>query len=104
MQFLDPIFIDFRVKIVNAQSAFDPHEVCSMSDCINDMPPSWEDRWDFNRASCYNAEQEVWATIPNGSEEDYVMFAYRMFPVAYLPSGSAAIDYRAPRARLLLHL
>ena len=88
----DPIFIGFRAKIVEAPSGFGAPEVCSMSACINTMPPDWETRWDWNRAYCYNSEGEAAAGIPVGSEDNYVMFAYRMYPWEFDETGSHPVD------------
>jgi hypothetical protein len=92
MQLPEPIFIGFRARKPTAPSGFRTPEVCNISEYINEMPPGWIERWDFNRASCYNSEEEARATIPAGTEDQYVMFAYRMFPVEYKPSGFAVVD------------
>ena len=92
MRFPKPIFIGFRAKIVAAPNGLDIPKVCSMSDCTNQMPPDWVQRWDFNRASCYNSEEEARATLPARSEDEYTLLAYRMFPVAYTPSAPKKID------------
>ena len=92
MQLPAPTFIGFRAKIVTAPSVFDKPEVCSMSNCINEMPPGWEERWDINRADCYNSETEAAAGIPIGSTDAYVTFAYRMYPWEFDETGNRPID------------
>ena len=54
--------------------------VCSVSDCLTERPAGWVDRWDFNRAHCYDSEAAALATIPPGEEERYACFAYWLVP------------------------
>jgi hypothetical protein len=52
--------------------------VCSVSDCLSKPPPGWIDRWDFNRASCYDSETAALASLPPTLAPRYVCFAYHL--------------------------
>ena len=77
------VFLGFRVKepwvpdaawFPKAQSGVEV--VCSVSDCLAEPPPGWIDRWDFNRARCYDSVAAALETIPPAEEDKYVCFAY----------------------------
>lgn len=94
----NPVFLGFRVKHVEPAASWhgwrgDPSlahiaEICSVSDCISDAPPKWEDRWNFNRFCCYNSEEEALGTVPTGEaatirtghKVPYELFALKEIP------------------------
>jgi hypothetical protein len=61
--------------------------VCSVSDCLSEPPPGWVDRWDFNRARCYDSEAAALATIPLGDGARYACFLYRLVPAVLDDDG-----------------
>src|SRR5436190_2507921 len=88
MKDLEPVFLGFCVKKpwVPSGEWFQPVDthvvaVCSVSECLAKRPPHWIDRWDFNRACCYDGEAAALATIPPGDENHFACFAYRLLPV-----------------------
>lgn len=91
MDITPPLFIGFRVKTVppagdllNGNVAgLKTGEICSISECLTKAPPNWEQRWDFNRASCYNSEAVALATVPADEADHYALFAYRMFFIEF---------------------
>lgn len=77
------IFLGYRVKKRwRPEARWDPQnttgviEVCSVSDCIAAPPDDWVQRWDFNRATCYDTPQAAEATIPPCERTSYRLFAY----------------------------
>ena len=87
-----PLFIGFRVKKVAVADWLAGREVCSVSDCVSTPPPGWIQRWDFNRASCYNSEAAARDTIPAGDDALYNLLAYRMYPVEFTPGGHRKVN------------
>ena len=85
------IFIGFCVKqtkelVVRPDTAV---AVWSVSECIAHRPDEWVHRWDFNRAFCYNTERQALDTIPNGSRDQFELFAYRIIPIQFSIGGKA---------------
>ncbi len=62
-------------------------EICSVSDCISSRPLNWIERWDFNRASCWNDESLAWACVPDADRHRFRLFAYRAFPLVFGKTG-----------------
>lgn len=94
------IFLGSRAKQVWVPSrAWDPGQitgvkaVCSVSNCLAEPPPGSIERWDFNRASCYETEDAALATIPAGERDHYAVFAYRLVPyVRNEPGRSVSVN------------
>ena len=89
-----PVFLGFRAKQPWVPQpgwyeggAKNVELVCSVADCLAEPPPGWIERWDFNRAGCYSTEAEALATVPEGSREDFVLFAYWVLPVTVTKDG-----------------
>ncbi|MSV34139.1 MAG: hypothetical protein EXQ47_00885 [Bryobacterales bacterium] len=75
-------------------------ELASVSECIAKRPPSWVDRWDCNRATCWNSEAEAWACVPEQRKAEFAVFAYRLLPMLFDLSGDGraiAVDELFPR-------
>jgi hypothetical protein len=53
-------------------------QVCSVCDCLSSPPDGWVDRWDFNRACCYETEAGALATVPPSAKDDFELFAYSL--------------------------
>jgi hypothetical protein len=94
------VFLGFRVKEpwVPDPAGF-PAEatnvevICSVSDCLTEPPTGWIDRWDFNRARCYDTEEAALATIPPGAEGKYMCFVYRLLTAVLDSEGHiVAVD------------
>ena len=66
-------------------------EICSVSDCIAEPPEGWENRWDFNRAWCYDSEDAALATVPAEQVEHYELFAYRLYGVEFPEGGEPCV-------------
>jgi hypothetical protein len=62
-------------------------EIASVSDCLSKRPDDWVKRWDFNRASLWNTEDQAWACVPDESKPELKLFAYRVLPVLFDTSG-----------------
>ena len=62
-------------------------EIASVSDCLSERPKGWVDRWDFNRATCWNTEAAAWASVPAESIDEFHVFAYRLVPLLFDKSG-----------------
>lgn len=93
-----PIFLGFCLKrFVPASAGWSEmwaadwtravHEVCSASECIAERPPAWVERWDFNRASCWNTEAAALACVPAAERDTYRLYAYRAIPLVFDSSG-----------------
>jgi hypothetical protein len=54
-------------------------EICSVADCIAKRPDAWVQRWDFNRACCYDTEASALAAA--GGESGFRVLAYALVPV-----------------------
>ena len=61
--------------------------VASVSECLSKRPDQWVERWDFNRATCWNTEAEAWASVPDESKPEFKVVAYRILPVLFDTSG-----------------
>jgi hypothetical protein len=61
-----------------------PHilEIGSVSDCLSERPPSWQENWDFNRSSFWNDEASALATVPVGGI-GFRMHCYRLVPLLF---------------------
>jgi hypothetical protein len=58
-------------------------EVCSAGACLSKRPPAWVDRWDFNRASCWNDEAAAIACVPDELRDAFRVYAYRAMPLIF---------------------
>jgi len=59
-------------------------QIASVSECLAKRPDGWVQRWDFNRATCWNTETAAWACVPDDSKSDFRLFAYRIVPLRAL--------------------
>lgn len=90
-----PIFLGFCAKAIwptppawwSEQWTAHVTEVCSVSDCLAGRPPGWIERWNFNRAWCWNQEQLALAGIPTDNPAQYSLYAYRLMPFLFETSG-----------------
>lgn len=56
-------------------------EIASISDCLVARPAGWIERWDFNRASCWNTEAAAVECIPRDADpHDFQLYAWRAVP------------------------
>jgi len=62
-------------------------EICSTGDCNLKRPDGWIQRWDFNRASCWNTIAGAEACAPEGERDRYVLYAYRAVPIVFDNEG-----------------
>ena len=62
-------------------------DIASVSDCLSKRSDKWVERWDFNRASLWNTEVEAWACVPDESNSEFKIFAYRILPLLFDTSG-----------------
>jgi hypothetical protein len=82
------VFLDYGAKrSYTMPFAGRDRDVASVSGCISERPNSWVERWDFNRATCWNTEAEAWACVPDESKSEFKVFAYRILPLLFDPSG-----------------
>ncbi|MEO8052156.1 MAG: hypothetical protein ABI833_17230 [Acidobacteriota bacterium] len=61
--------------------------IASVSECLSKRPDKWVERWDFNRATCWNTEAEAWACVPDVSKPEFGLFAYAVLPMLFDASG-----------------
>lgn len=90
------VFLGYCAK---RKLSWEGHELASVSECIAKRPPEWFGRWDFNRATCWNTEEEAWACVPEASKAEFAVFAYRLLPMLFEPSGdgrSVSLDELFP--------
>ena len=64
-------------------------DIASVSGCISERPGGWVERWDFNRATCWNSEAEAWTCVPEESRDAFGVYAYRALPLLF---GKTGID------------
>lgn len=64
-------------------------EVCSISDCMCRRPAGWEQRWGYNRATCYETIEAAKASVPSEDQGGYSVFAYWLVP----PEGAAPGEF-----------
>ncbi len=57
-------------------------EICSVSQCIRRGPEEWVELWKHNDVGFYNSE-EMALSIIAGEENDYTLFAYKLFLFCY---------------------
>jgi hypothetical protein len=50
-------------------------ELCSVADCVVKRPDGWVQRWDFNRACCYETEEAALATATGASGFRLLVYA-----------------------------
>jgi len=62
-------------------------DIASVSDCLSKRSDKWVERWDFNRATCWNTESDAWACVPDESKSEFKLFAYRILPLLFDTSG-----------------
>src|SRR5207253_2928440 len=62
-------------------------EVCSAGDCIASRPEGWIERWDWNRASCWDEEAAARACVAPEEAKNYRLYAFRAVPVVFDTSG-----------------
>lgn len=62
-------------------------EICSTGDCQIERPPGWIERWDFNRASCWEDEAAAEACLPEAERAKYALYAYRAIPLKFGVEG-----------------
>ena len=62
-------------------------KVCSAGDCIASRPEGWIERWDFNRASCWDDEASALACVAPEQRENYRLYAFRAIPLVFDRSG-----------------
>lgn len=65
-------------------------EIANVSGCLSERPDKWVERWDCNRAVCWNSEAEAWACVPDESRETFNLFAYQVLPLLFGTSGIEA--------------
>ena len=58
-------------------------EVCNASACLSKRPPAWVERWDFNRASCWNDEAAAITCVPDEFRDAFRVYAYRAIPLIF---------------------
>ena len=61
--------------------------IASLSQCLSKRARKWVDRWDYNRATCWNTEAGAWACVPDGERAAFAVFAYRLLPLLFDTSG-----------------
>ncbi len=61
--------------------------VASVSGCISRRPANWIDRWNFNRAFCWDSEAAALASVPIEAKWEFRLFAYRLIPVLFSTSN-----------------
>ena len=77
----DSVFLGFCAKRkMTAPFAGQVRQIASVSECLSKRPDDWVQRWDFNRATCWNTEAAAWACVPTDSQSDFTLFAYRIVP------------------------
>jgi hypothetical protein len=98
----DFVFLGFCAKrTVTAPFAVPVREIASVSSCLSNRPDKWANRWDFNRATCWNTEADAWACVPEQSKGAFRMYAYRLLPLLFDKSGiemPVTIDQLFPKA------
>jgi len=80
----DLVFLGYCAK--QALTA-DGRELASVSECLSKRPPQWVNRWDFNRATCWNSEADALAPVPDDSKAEFRIFAYRALLLLFDSSG-----------------
>ncbi|RYG28552.1 hypothetical protein EON81_28300, partial [bacterium] len=71
------IFLGYRVK---KPYPFFGQLVCCLGDVLCEPPDDLEQRWDFNRASCYESPEVAWNTV-SPSDPGFRLFAYELLPL-----------------------
>jgi len=89
-----PFFGGFLPKKVARNPAWLKNPVVeaigSISECISKAPPGRIDHWIHNDLALYDTLEAAQAVIPQGQEDDYKIFAYRVFPVCFDAQGMKA--------------
>jgi len=65
-----------RTEAPSGWASFGVEEVCSAADHVATRPDGWVDRWDFNRACCYDTEAGALATAKG--ESGFQVLAYAL--------------------------
>lgn len=60
-----------------------PHEVCSVSHCLNPAPENWVEHWRHNDLGLFNTPSDAWSIVP-AQANGFRLFAYRLLPIRYL--------------------
>jgi hypothetical protein len=68
-------------------------EVCSVSDCMCKRRPDWVDRWDFNRATCYETPNAAREAVPQEERDAVAVFAYWLIPDAGADGNPAELPF-----------
>ncbi|MFH1183478.1 MAG: hypothetical protein V1755_00360 [Chloroflexota bacterium] len=93
----EPVLIGFFPKKTACPDAFfgktAVEEICSVSDCISSGPEGWIDQWKHN-VTWWFFDTEAAAREVTG-EEEYDMYAYRLFPVVFDRDTETPIDVDA---------
>ena len=82
------IFLGYRAKRPWAPGpGWEPIElICGVGEDLCEPPEGWMERWDANRASCYETPEAAWATVTDDRER-YRLFAYDFLPI-YFDEGA----------------
>jgi len=84
------VFVGFFPKITMAAplelSAFGVEDVASVSECMSRGPEGWIDQWKHNVYGFYDSEDLAVSVIPIEDSPRYDLYAYELFPVAYVES------------------
>jgi hypothetical protein len=66
-------------------------EICSVSNCISDGPENWIQAWLHNEMGWFNWIVHALSVVPRERESEFRLFAYRVHPVKFTPSGLVPI-------------
>jgi hypothetical protein len=84
----DFVFLGYCAKrSLTAPFAGRDRDIASVSACLSKRPDKWVERWDFNRATCWNTEAEAWVCVPSESKPEFKLFAYRILLLLFDTSG-----------------
>lgn len=74
-------------------------EICSVSECMARGPQDWVGAWRHNDWGYYDDPETAWSVVPEGERDDFVLYAYELFPVRYASGKPRALEVEAPGVR-----
>jgi len=87
----DFVFLGYCAKrSLTAPFAGRDRDLASVSECLAKRADNWVQRWDFNRATCWNTEAEAWACVPEKSRSAFRIYAYRAQELLFGRTGIGA--------------
>ncbi|MCC6574115.1 MAG: hypothetical protein IT462_10005 [Planctomycetes bacterium] len=69
-------------------------EIASVADCISEAPDNWIQHWRHNSWWVFSTMALALSIIPDAEQDQFDLYAYRVFPIRFDAGRSAPFDVR----------